>query len=181
MSVSKFDPDSEATVIDSERTWLVSYRAATDQPKPPSEFRFGTSKVDGAEMVYQRYVDADLAKVGPEVSLESNYDRPRYAWLGWTGVVLLGLALLSAATWWLRSGSRSVSTPKYQMPDPITAFSVLGLLQDLKRHGDLPPAQALELAGAIDRVERHYFATPDAESIDLRQLAETWIRRASSI
>ena len=67
LSVSKFDPDSEATMIDSDRTWLVSYRAAADQPKPPATFRFASAKVDGAEMTYQRYVDADLAKVGPEV------------------------------------------------------------------------------------------------------------------
>ena len=129
----------------------------------------------------KRYVDADLAKVGPEMSLEANYDQPRYAWLWWAGGGLLGLALVAAATRWIRSGPRRTSTAKYQMPEPITAFSVLGLLQELKRHGDLPPAQTLELAEAIDRIERHYFATPVAESIDLRQLAETWIRRASSI
>ena len=44
-----------------------------------------------------------------------------------------------------------------------------------------PLFQTLELAGAIDRIERHRSATPDAGSIDLRQLAETWIRPASSI
>ena len=77
VSVSKFDPDSEATLIDSERTWLVSFRAAEDQEKPPATFRFASAKVDGAEMIYQRYVDADLAKVGPEISLEAKYDRPR--------------------------------------------------------------------------------------------------------
>ena len=38
VSVSKFDPDSEANVIDSERTWLVTYSAAAGQPKPPSTF-----------------------------------------------------------------------------------------------------------------------------------------------
>ena len=63
-------------MIDSERTWLVSYRAAADQPKPPATFRFASAKVDGAEMTYQRYVDADLAKVGPEVSLEERYEQP---------------------------------------------------------------------------------------------------------
>ena len=36
VSVSKFDPDSPATVIDSERTWLVSYRAAAGQARPPA-------------------------------------------------------------------------------------------------------------------------------------------------
>jgi hypothetical protein len=65
------------------------------------------------------------------------------------------------------------------MPDPVTAFSVLGLLREIQRQNGLPPAQMLELADAIDRIERHYFAESDGESIDLHRLAETWIRRAS--
>ncbi len=179
LSISKFDPESEATVIDSERTWLVSYRAAEGQPRPPSSFRFGTSKVDDAEMVYQRYVDADLAKVGPEVSLESQYEQRGYAWLWWAGGGLLGLALLSIAVWKVRSGPKRPDALRYRMPDPLTVFSVLGLLREIQRKSDLRPAQMLELADSIDRIERHYFAGSDGEPIDLQGLAESWIRRAS--
>ena len=88
--MSRFDPDSEATLIDSERTWLVGFRAAEGQEKPPATFHFASIKVDGAELVYQRYVDADLAKVGPEIALEATYEQPRYAWLGWAGAGLFG-------------------------------------------------------------------------------------------
>jgi len=179
LSVSKFDPDSEATVIDSERTWLISYRAATDQPKPPATFRFASAKVDGAEMTYQRYVDADLAKVGPEVSLEERYEQPRYAWIWWAGGGLLGLAFVGVVIRRLRSGPRRAVAQRFRMPEPVTPFTVLGLLREIQQNNGFPAPQMQELAGSIDRVERHYFAESDGEPVDLHQLAESWIRRAS--
>src|SRR5205085_2090139 len=179
LSVSKFDPDSEATVIDSERTWLIAFRAAADQPKPPATFRFASAKVDGAETTYQRYVDADLAKVGPEVSLEERYEQPRYAWLWWVGGGLLGLAFIGVAIGKLRSGPRRAVAQRFRMPEPVTPFTVLGLLREIQHHNGLPTPQRQELAGSIERIERHYFAESDGEPVDLHQVAESWIRRAS--
>ena len=43
LSVSKFDPESEANLVDSERTWLVHFRGAPDReprlPRPSSSHR----------------------------------------------------------------------------------------------------------------------------------------------
>jgi hypothetical protein len=36
-----------------------------------------------------------------------------------------------------------------------------------------------ELASSSERIERHFFAASNGEQIDLHQLAETWIARAS--
>jgi hypothetical protein len=36
-----------------------------------------------------------------------------------------------------------------------------------------------ELAGSIEGIERHYFAEPFGEPVDLERVAETWIRRVS--
>jgi hypothetical protein len=179
ISVSRFDPDSDATLIDSERTWLVAFRAAQGQEQPPATFRFASATVDGAELVYQRYVDADLAKVGPEISLEATYAQPRYAWLWWAGGSLLGLLLAAALVWKLFSRPRRPVARRFEMPDQITPFSVLGLLRQIERKSGLAPPQLQELAGSIDRIERQFFAESDGESIDLRHVGETWIRRAS--
>ena len=54
VSVTKFNQESPATVIDSERTWLVTYHAAPGQTKPPGLFRFASAKVDDAEQIFQR-------------------------------------------------------------------------------------------------------------------------------
>jgi hypothetical protein len=179
VSVSKFDPDSEENLVDSERTWLVSFRASPDQPKPPATFRFASAKVDGAELIYQRYVDADLAKVGPEVSLESKYDQPRYAWLWWVGGGLAGVAFLAVAAWKLCSGPKRLIAERYKMPDRVTPFTVLGLLREIHENNTLPGQEMQELAASIERIEHHFFAASDGEQIDLQQLAETWIHRAS--
>ena len=80
-------------MVDSERTWLVHFRGAPIESEAPKEFKFAAAKVDGAEMTYQRYVDADLAKVSPVVALESRYGEPTYAWAWRLGGGLLVVVL----------------------------------------------------------------------------------------
>lgn len=179
VSVTKFDQDSPATVIDSERTWLVTYRAAAGQTKPPSSFRFASAKVGDADMTFQRYVDADLAKVGAEVPLQERYERARYAWLWWSGGGLLVLAFAVLAFRVFRSGPKRAASTRFQMPDRVTPFSVLGLLRDIQQNNGLAAPEMQELAGSIEGIERHYFAESGGEPVDLERVAETWIRRVS--
>ena len=65
------------------------------------------------------------------------------------------------------------------MPAQVTPFSVLGLLRQIERSNGLAPPQMQELAGSIDRIERQFFAESEGDMIDLRDVAVTWIRRAS--
>ncbi len=124
-------------------------------------------------------MDADLAKVGPEISLESRYDQPRYAWLWWIGGGLLGLAFAAVAVRMLRSGPNRTVARRFEMPELVTPFSVLGLLRAIQRQSGLPAPQMQELEGSIANIERHFFAESDGESIDLKQVAEAWISRAT--
>jgi hypothetical protein len=181
LSVSRFDPDSPENVVDSERSWLVRYEGADGQAKLAESFRFPASKVEGASLVHQRYVDADLAKVGPTVALESRYGEPARAW-SWPLVVgLLAAALvLVGFVAYLRSRPASVKESRYALPETLTPFSVLGLLHEIKRHNGLPAPQLGELSRSIDQLERHYFSNENGEpDPDLRRIAETWIARAS--
>ena len=179
VSVTKFDQDSPATKIDSERTWLVTYRAAAGQTKPPSSFRFASAKVDDALMTFQRYVDADLAKVGEEVSLEERYERARYGWLWWSLGGLLVVAFAVIAFRVFRSGPKRAAATRFRMPERVTPFSVLGLLRDIQQNNGLAAPDVQELAGSIEGIERHYFAESGGEPVDLERVAETWIRRVS--
>ena len=65
------------------------FPGAPVETEDPKTFKFASAKVDGAEMIYQRYVDADLAKVGPEVALEARYGEPSHACAWWLGGGLL--------------------------------------------------------------------------------------------
>ena len=117
LSVSKFDPESEANLVDSERTWLVHFLGGPIATEAPKTFKFASAKGEGAETVYQRYVDADLAKVGPEVPLEARYGQPTYAWVWWlVGGLLLAALLAAALIALLRSLSRRVKSSRFRSP-----------------------------------------------------------------
>ena len=79
----------------------------------------------------------------------------------------------------LRSRPQRATARRFAMPELVTPFSVLGLLRAIQHHNGLPAPQMQELAGSIAHIERHFFAESDGESIDLKQVAESWIRRAS--
>ncbi|QEH34587.1 hypothetical protein OJF2_31280 [Aquisphaera giovannonii] len=182
LSVSKFDPDAEANVIDSERTWLVHFRGAPVGDEPAKTFRFAAAREDGAEMIHQRYVDADLAKVGTEVVLEAKYGEPARAWLPWlVGGLTLGALAIGAIVALARSRPRHVAASRFRVPEEITPFSVLGLLREIEHGNGLPAPQLQELNGSIRALERHYFAGANGREAepDLRTIAETWVRRAS--
>ncbi|WP_165229120.1 hypothetical protein [Aquisphaera insulae] len=182
LSVSKFDPDAEANVVDSERTWLVHFRGAPVADQPAKTFRFASAREDGTEMIHQRYVDADLAKVGPEVVLESKYGEPSRAWAWWLagGLGLATLAIGSLIAY-LRARPRKARATRFQVPDELTPFSVLGLLRDIEHRNGLPAPQLQDLSSSIAQLERHFFAGTDGHAAepDLKSIAETWVRRAS--
>ena len=129
-------------------------------------------------MTYQRYVDADLAKVGPEVSLEERYGQAAGVDLVDRRWPALALAFVGVAIRKLRSGPERVAATRFRMPEPVTPFTVLGLLREIQQNNGLPAPQMHELAGSIERIERHYFAESDGEPVDLQRVAE-WIRRVS--
>jgi hypothetical protein len=180
LSVSKFDPDSEATMVDSERTWLVHYRGLPFENEAPKAFRFGSARTDVGEMVHQRYVDADLAKVGPEVTLEAKYGQQTHAGLWWlAGGILLAALALGVLVAFLRSRPRGTQAARFQVPEVVTPFSVLGLLREIERKNGIPATQLAELSSSIQQLERHYFAGSNGSQPDLMQIAETWVNRAS--
>lgn len=179
LSVSRFDPESDANLVVSERGWLVTLKAIDGRAKLPDEFHFPEPKVETAEATYQRYVDADLAKVDPVVKLEERYGEPGRAWIYWTigGVGLaIGLALLA---WGLKPRAVRKVADRYRMPDPVTPFTVLGLLRDIQHNNGLSNGKEQELAASIRQLETHYFAQPSGEEPDLREIASTWIGRSS--
>jgi hypothetical protein len=131
-------------------------------------------------MTYQRYVDADLAKVGPVVSLESRYGEPTYAWAWRLGGGLLAAVLaLGAFVALLRSRPKRVRAARFAMPEVVTPFSVLGLLREIEHKNGLSAPQKGELAASIQQLERHYFAESNGAEPDLEKIAETWISLAT--
>jgi hypothetical protein len=179
VSVARFDPDSEQNAVVSERSWLVTLKAKADLAEPARVFHFASSKIDGAEMTYQRYQDADLANVGQELALDQNYGQPSRAWLYW----LVGLSLASAiivlfAILFFRRKAPAQKAA-WKLPETLTPFTVLGFLKRIDQNNGLDRAQKEELAHSIALVERRYFAVDADGQPDLKKLAEDWLRRAN--
>ena len=178
LSVSRFDPDADGNTIVSERTWLVTMAAADDLKERPAKYRFPTPKVPTAETIYQRFVDADLAKVGPEVDLEARYGEPSRAWIGWTiggAIAVVGLAGLAYR---LRPRAVAATGGRFAVPDPVTPFAVLGLLREIQLQDAVPEGRRRELAATIERLEAHYFAGAPEATPDLAAVAAHWAGQA---
>ncbi len=175
--VSVVKLEDEGSGVAAERLWTVQLKAKDGATALPTTFTFPTPKVETTTQERFRYVDADLASVEPTVSLERRYGEPSRAWIGWTIGVLV---LIAVGIWLVRRNTQSAPLvpSRFQVPETPTPFNVIGLLRDIQRNDGLAPDARTNLASDIDRLERHYFGEPHAESPDLRGVAQTWVSRA---
>ncbi len=174
LAVVKFDEEVDA--IDSERTWTLVLRAGEAREQVPKTFAFGMPRIETASSERFRFADADLVSAPETVELEQRYGEPSRAWLLWIPAVLALAVLVWLARRWL-SRPRLRAAERFQVPEPLTPFSVLGLLRTIERDG-LDPGARSELGAEIERLERHFFVDAGEEPPDLRAIAQSWIERA---
>lgn len=179
VAVAKLDTEGDDLAVLSERSWVFELRPQ-GTGEGPSVFRFPAARAKDLELAYKRYADADLVEVKPEVALAGLRLRPSLLWL-WL-VLGFGGAGVTAFLWIRRrrqSVEAAVAIPDYALPDPVTPFAVLKLLQ--RMHGDqrlaLASERRAELATAIRELEADYFAPKrngDAAR-DLGAIARRWV------
>ncbi len=176
VSVVKFDEEGRGIVT--ERTWTITTRAKDGLAKLPDTFAFGAPKVELAANETFRYDDADLVAVESPVSLEREYGRASRAWMWWIPV---GTVLAAGAYFLVRRSARSspAAAARYPIPEPLTPFTVLSFLREIRRTelaGAAPERDTLD--AEIQHIERHFFMEPHSEAPDLRRIAERWAARA---
>ncbi|MEZ5964521.1 MAG: hypothetical protein R3F56_11795 [Planctomycetota bacterium] len=173
VSVSKFADDQVSLVC--ERTFVLTLRAKPGEE--PTSFRFATARAADTEMNYQRYADADLVSATPAVNLDAHYGQRRFPW-GWS---LAGTLLVAAfAAVWMTRRRRPQATVvgPFQVPDPATPFAVLEVLRAIERRDGFASDAQRELHETIRSIEQSYFAQGEGSAVDLRRVAEDWVRRA---
>lgn len=179
LSVAKYDEEGDGIAVVSERVWLLTLRAKPGQAAAPATFRFGSSKSEGTEMVYQRYNDADLAAASPEVALEQTYksQRPLWMWVAAGAGLLLVLVALAGVLVALRR--RPKPAAGLELPADLDPFTATVLLQRVRVNNNLRPADRERLEATIAQMERRYFAGTEAngDGADLRKVAEEWVRK----
>jgi len=176
LSVAKFDEESLRPAIVSERSWVVGLDAAGGRIAPDTPFTFAAAVLPATEMNRQRYRDADLETVGPEVTLEAGYGRRQIPW-PWLVAGLFVLAVtLAGGLAFVRRGRRPAPATALGLPEPLTPFSLIDWLRELQAtHAWAEPKRG-ELRDAIALIEHHYFAESSNGRVDLRQVAEQWAR-----
>jgi hypothetical protein len=182
VSVAKFDEDGEDLAVVSERTWLVDLRAKQDRAAAPRNFRFASPKSETAEMIYQRYQDADLIPAQQELTLENEYKGRGKLWLWVAGSASLVLVGILAVAMVLRLRRQPRAAAGMQLPHTLTPFTVTVLLRRIQQNGSLAPAEKVALDQTIADLERRFFAEVNGDGeINLRALAEDWVRRARQV
>lgn len=179
LSVTKMDAEGEVVAPVCERSWIVTLVAepgATDA----MTFRFPVPKVQGVEATYQRYNDADVIDVSPEIAVAGVSLAQRSGWIPAAygfGILVAGvLALL----WFKRRRPATQEIAHaYAVPPALNAFSVMELLRTMHRDDRLAPHRA-EIATAIAGLERTYFAptTNGDGALDLARVAQQWVDRS---
>ncbi|WP_425400767.1 hypothetical protein [Aeoliella sp.] len=179
LSVSRFDPDSPKNLILSERTWLVSMQAKEGLSAPPEKFEFAEPKVEVTESLYQRYDDADLLAVEPVIDLEATYasEGPsKWWWIG--GVGLLVLLAIGAIVALAQGQPEVAANNEFAVPDRITPFTVLGLLDRIESRNGIDDKKRQELRQSRSLIEQFYFEEGDAPEPNLEEIAQSWSRQA---
>ena len=178
LSVNQFDEDSAESQMISERSWMVTLRAKQDLEELPEEFRFASLKHDDNKPIYQRYVDADLIAVEQTIKLDERYGKTSNAWIF---ALVAGIGLVGGLLFFIiRRGRREKVVTEVRgllLPEQLTAFTVLGLLRDIRDENQLSEAHHTELATIIDGLEQHYFRGEGESEPNLRAIAEEWLMR----
>ncbi|MEW6073450.1 MAG: hypothetical protein AB1726_12780 [Planctomycetota bacterium] len=180
VAVTEFDEES-GTTVRSERTWMIAMAAKEDLAELPSAFQFGVARAPEVEMLYQRYVDADLQAVEPTVALAARYgERGSRALLGWAGGALGAVAMAGAGLYLARRPRRRRRPAgRFVLPETISPFTVIGLLRSIEANDGISADERGELRRHIEDLESCYFRDDGRETPDLHRIAEIWVERVS--
>ncbi|MFM7116687.1 MAG: hypothetical protein ACKO0N_08645 [Planctomycetota bacterium] len=179
VSVTRFDAEATDNVVLSERGWVLHLESAPANNKQPETFGFAAPAVEAGEVVYQRYNDADLKTEGQTVQLTSRYSES-LSWQRYWPWGLGGLAALGLLGWGIRSALRSGKSvaKARELPEELTPFQAIQLLQDVERNSRLDSAARADLRKTIADLELRFFddnaATP-LNPVELRAIAQQWL------
>jgi len=178
VAVSTIDQESEDLSPIAERQWMIRMKARPELTERPKTFAFPTPKTETKKVIYQRYQDADLASVGPEIILMASYGK---ASSGWQWMVLILLVVGAAGYALYRTGNATqpeTMSSELAMPDPLTPFTAIGLLKKIKKESALSEEDSEQLAATLRSLETDFFSPESRDLPDLKKTLRPWLEKA---
>ena len=172
-AVVKFAEDQDT--VETERVWTLTLVPESEGAHPNS-FVFGKPRAEGTSVVYQRYNDADLETVPAEIALSGGRGGKSPLWLWF----LIGGAFVGYGVWFFVAQNRravAAPPPLLRLPQRVTPFTVLDLLNKVRSRKQLDPQTEAQLGAAIERVQAAYFGKATDPTLDLKAIAEEWVQR----
>ena len=181
LSLIKMDAEGDQVAPVSERNWMLML-VADPSAGPSKSFLFPKAVLAGTAVTYKRYSDADLVEVKPEAALAGVVLKPTSFWV-WIGLGVAAVAVVLGLLWWWRrseAGAPAEMVPSYSLPNQITPFTVLNLLQRMQSDAQLRlnSEQKRELSEAIAGLQQYFFSRPATArngKPDLEQVARRWV------
>ncbi len=184
VAVTQVDPADPRNAPVTERIWSLTLKPRPGLNKYPTHFQFASAKLDGTEMLYQKYEDADLAAVPAEVRIQQQYGQGTPMWA--VGLIFAAILAAGGLVYWLLRPRPVVSTQNrnaFALPSDLNPFTVVALLRKIRSTAALPEPAGSELDQIIRRLEEKYFrlsqmTEPDPQ--ELQNIAAEWIRRSAA-
>ena len=184
LAITRIDDEADELAPVSERNWQIKLAVAEDAPSSLT-FKFPEAASTDTKMVFKRYADADLVEVQPTLALAGVSLRPR-PWWQWLVLAVVGIVVVAGGLIWWRRHEPAVASekPRYALPEPATAFSLIALLRQMAADSSLPwrETDRAELGKNIHQLETHFFSRSrngDPEP-DLTSIGRRWVDLASS-
>ena len=152
-------------------------QARPELTERPKSFAFPESSTAVKETVYQRYQDADLASVGPEIILMAAYGNSSSGWQ-WILLVLILVSGVGYGFYRMGSGAElQTASAEIALPDPLTPLTALGILKKIQSDSDISEEEKSELSAVMSSLEDRFFS-PDAKADqDLKEVLIPWLNR----
>jgi hypothetical protein len=120
--------------------------------------------VEGIEAVYQRYQDADLVAVEPNIELDRTYAKKSMANTIWIIGGIAASLLTMAVILYLIKRTKPKTLEQDDLPQHLTPFTVHQYLDRLRQGNHMPASQREQLDRELMNLERDYFASDKTQT-----------------